>query len=229
MVLSAHTGPIGHVVVFAGGEALSPYADALLPNNAIVVAADSGYAHAQALGRTVDLLVGDFDSIEPAMLAQAEADGVSIARYPANKDASDLELALDHAYRLRPASIVVAGGSGGRFDHLIGNLVVIASPAYARARLTGLFDEALVTVIHNSVALAGEPGMTVTLLALFGDAVGVRTSGLRYPLQAETLPAGSSRGVSNEFVHAHAVVSLERGSLVAIQPATLSTMAREET
>lgn len=226
---SAHTSRSSHVVVFAGGDTLSPHAGAFLPNDAIVIAADSGYAHAQTLGRRVDLLVGDFDSIEASQLADAEANGVTIARYPADKDASDLELALNHAYLLRPTSIVIAGSAGGRFDHVLGNVAVMASPAYADARVTGLFDSALVTVIHDSAALSGEPGMTVTLLPLFGDAVGVCTSGLRYALQAETLAAGSSRGVSNEFVHAHAVVSLARGSLVAIQPAALSSTTYEET
>ncbi|MET0903755.1 MAG: hypothetical protein ABWZ52_10990, partial [Acidimicrobiales bacterium] len=58
----------------------------------------------------------------------------------------------------------------------------------------------------------------VTLLPVHGPARAVTTTGLLYPLDAEDLHAGSTRGVSNELVHDPATVALTEGVLVAIQP-----------
>ena len=70
----------------------------------------------------------------------------------------------------------------------------------------------------TDVALTGEPGDLCTLLPIGGAAVGVRTKGLRFPLDHETLEPGSTRGVSNEFLAIRATVSLDAGTLVAILP-----------
>jgi thiamine pyrophosphokinase len=60
-------------------------------------------------------------------------------------------------------------------------------------------------------------GGLLTLLPLGGDAIGVRTAGLRYALDGETLAVGRSRGLSNVVVEQPASVSLEGGSLLAIE------------
>ena len=52
----------------------------------------------------------------------------------------------------------------------------------------------------EGVSLVGAPGAVLTLLALGGPASGITTTGLRWPLRAETLQPGSTRGVSNEIV-----------------------------
>ncbi len=88
---------------------------------ALVIGADSGVEHAAALGRHVDIAVGDFDSVSPAALAAAEAAGAEVLRHPPDKDATDLELALDLAVARGARRITVVGGHGGRFDHCLAN------------------------------------------------------------------------------------------------------------
>jgi thiamine pyrophosphokinase len=71
------------------------------------------------------------------------------------------------------------------------------------------------------LALIGRPGDIVSLLPL-GDAVGVTTAGLRYPLRDEDLPAGPARGLSNVREGITATVTLRRGRLLVVEvPATL--------
>jgi thiamine pyrophosphokinase len=60
-------------------------------------------------------------------------------------------------------------------------------------------------------------GDLVTLLPLGGDAGGVRTDGLHYPLDGEDLHVGRSRGLSNVVERAPASVSLDRGTLLVIE------------
>ncbi len=66
--------------------------------------------------------------------------------------------------------------------------------------------------------LPGPAGRLCTLLPIGGPAEGVVTEGLRWPLHDETLPPGTSRGVSNEIDELPATVALRDGVLLAILP-----------
>jgi thiamine pyrophosphokinase len=206
------------VVVVAGGLPPRPEAALDVPFGAPVVAADGGLEHARALGLEVALAVGDFDSAAPEAVSAAEAAGVRVQRHPAAKDATDLELALEAALAYAPERILVLAGGGGRLDHLLAELLLLASPRWAGVELDALVGRACVHVVRGERALQGAPGELVSLLALHGPAEGVRTEGLAYPLAGETLEPGSSRGVSNVFVAPTARVRVERGVLVAVRP-----------
>jgi thiamine pyrophosphokinase len=212
------TPPASAALVFAGGDPVDAAVAARLPDAGLVVAADSGVEHALALGRDVDLVVGDFDSADPAAVDAAVADGAEVRRYPAEKDQSDLELAVRAARDSGAAQVIVVGGSGGRLDHLITNVLLLASPEFDDIDVEALLDDTRITVIRHDARLSGAPGDVCSLLAAGGPALGVRTTGLRYPLDHEDLPPGSTRGLSNELSEPVATVSLEQGTLLAVQP-----------
>src|SRR5206468_851156 len=99
------------VVVVSGGEAPAAGAAArVVPPGATVIAADHGLDHARALGLEVAVAVGDFDSASSEAIAAAERAGTRVDRHPAEKDATDLELALDAAIALQPDRILVLAG-----------------------------------------------------------------------------------------------------------------------
>lgn len=212
------------VIVVAGGVAPDPTIASRLPDAVAVVAADGGVDRARSLGLVPDVVVGDLDSVTAAGLAWAEEAGARVERHPADKDQTDLELALDLALDLGAAAsggvprIVVVDGATGRLDHAFGNLTVIAGVRYAPAEITALVDGAVVSVIHDRRVLHGEVDGVVSLFAVGGMAGGVTTTGLRWPLQDATLVPGSTWGVSNRFVAAHAEVTVASGVLLAIQP-----------
>jgi len=211
-------GPTSDVLVFAGGDPVSPTLDAHLPSVPLVIAADSGLEHAHALGRHVHLVVGDLDSVDPAALADAEARGTEVARHPAEKDATDLELAIDAARARGARRITVVGGYGGRVDHFIANAVLLTSPRFADVEIDAWIGSARVAVVRRRVEIRGVPGGLCTLLPIGGEARGVTTDGLRYPLTDDVLAPGSTRGVSNVLLGTEASVSLRDGTLLAIQP-----------
>lgn len=206
------------IVVVTGGDA--PPADdrSRVPGGAFVIAADSGIAHAQALGLPVDLAVGDFDSVGPAALARVEAAGAAVERHPRSKDATDLELALDAAAARRPSRVVVLGGHGGRVDHHLANALLLASPAYAGFAVVAHMGGATITVVRREAAVTGRPGDLVSLLAVGGPARSVTTDGLLYPLAGEDLLPGSTRGISNELAADRGRVTLVEGTLLLVQP-----------
>jgi thiamine pyrophosphokinase len=206
------------VVVVSGGD--PPPRDAVggLPAGATVIAADGGLENAHALGLETTTAIGDFDSVSGDALAAAVSAGVRLVRHPEAKDATDLELALDAALELDPARIHVLAGDGGRLDHLLAALLLLASPRYDAVPIDGSFGPAVVHVVRGERELAGEPGELISLVALGGAAEGVTTDGLAFPLVGETLEPGSSRGISNVFSAETARLRVERGVLLAVRP-----------
>lgn len=196
------------VVVIAGGPEV-PVSIAL-PPGATVIGADEG----AGFGVSVDLAVGDFDSLAATALAELGR----VERHPTEKDATDLELALDAALREQPERILVVGSAGGRLDHLFGSLLLLAADTYAGVQVDAQLGTAAVHVVRGARVLRGEPGELVSLFAVHGAAHGVTTEGLAYPLNGETLEPGSSRGTSNVFEAVEARVSVASGAVVAVRP-----------
>ena len=205
------------VVVVSGGNPPDPRAVSIVPLGAPVVAADKGLEHALSLGLEVTVAVGDFDSAAPEAVAVAESTGTRVERHPEEKDATDLELALDAAMALDPRRILVLAGDGGRLDHQLSALLLLGSERFASVEVDALVGPAWIHVVRGSRALAASPGELLTLLPL-GRAEGITTHGLVYPLRDETLEVGSSRGVSNVFEAATAQVDVRHGVLLAVRP-----------
>jgi len=206
------------VVVVAGGNPPDPDALLQVPLGVRVIAADKGLEHAISLGLEVTVAVGDFDSASPDVVARAEAGATTVERHPAEKDATDLELALDRALSMSPERIVVLSGDGGRLDHLFATLLLLGSSRYESVEIDAFIGAARVYVVRGERVIEGRPGELVSLFALHGPAEDVRTEGLTYSLDGETLEPGSTRGVSNVLVGERARVSTGSGVLVAVCP-----------
>ena len=204
------------LVVCGGGPVLAPWALPEAPD--VVIAADDGAREALRLGLEVDVVVGDMDSVPASTLAQVERAGGRVMRHPADKDATDLELALDEALTSQAERIVVAGGAGGRLDFVIANALALGHPRLAAAEVDAVFGVGRLHVVRSERTFEGTPGEVLSLLAVGGPATEVRTSGLRWTLDGQDLPAASGWGVSNEFAMAEASVSIEAGVVLVVRP-----------
>jgi len=140
-----------------------------------------------------------------------------------DKDASDLDLAIEAAVAAEVRRIVVVGGDGGRLDQLLGNALLLASDRWAGVEIDAVFGAAAVSVVRADRSFSGERGAVVSLFAVGGPAHGVTTEGLRWSLRDAELRPGSSLGLSNEFMDTTARVHVDRGVLLAIRPGTEMT------
>ena len=218
------------VIVLADGD-VAPRAalDAAWPGwaepGALVIAADGGARHAPALGLTIDRWVGDGDSLGEAGLAEIAALGIPIDRFPPDKDESDAELAVLDAVAHRATRLAIVGALGGpRLDHALANLALLALPELAGCDARLIAADARVRLLAGpgEVGLEGRVGDVVSLLPVGGDAIGVSTDGLRFPLRDEPLREGRSRGLSNVRLQPAAIVALRAGRLLIVEaPASL--------
>jgi thiamine pyrophosphokinase len=190
----------------------------------LVVAADGGARHAATLGLRIDRWVGDGDSIAPGELDRLAAAGVRIDRAPVDKDETDAELALRAVLEGDPPRITILGALGGaRLDHELGNIWLLAHPGLAGRDAVLLDGHSRIRLAGpGAVELAGRVGDVVSLLPFGGDASGITTHGLRYPLTGEPLRVGPSRGLSNVRNAPDAGLTLEEGRLLIVEtPARL--------
>lgn len=210
-----------HAIVLSGAATPQGLATALeqFPDAAIV-AADSGLAAAVALGVGVTVVVGDFDSVDRDQLDAAHRQGAAVERYSCEKDATDIELAVHTAVARGATSVCVVDSTHGRLDHFLATTSFLASPTLACTEITARIDDTHVLVVRagRAQSVPAPLGATVSLVPAGGDAVGVTTMGLRYPLTAETLRVGTTRGVSNIVDEPGANVVLERGTLLLVVP-----------
>jgi len=213
------------LVVASGDPGVAP----VPPTSDLVIAADSGLDLAEALNLDVDLVVGDMDSVSPAALHRAESRGTRIERHPAAKDETDLELAMSSAIAVGAISIHVIVGGGGRVDHAVANLMVLASPRWSDIPVSATVGESDMWVVHGRAELPLGPGDPLSILPIGGPAGGVVASGLQWPLDGETLSPWSARGVSNVVVSSPVVISLDSGVVLAVSsptPASAPSVAR---
>ncbi|HEV8252281.1 MAG TPA: thiamine diphosphokinase [Candidatus Limnocylindria bacterium] len=206
-------------IVVAGGDAV-PEDTAQLFGADLLIAADSGARWLDASGAVPDLVIGDLDSVDPILLDRLAGAGVGIERHPVEKDASDLELALARAVAAGADDVVLLGALGGRrLDHELANLLLLVGRDWLGHRLRIVRGGTTVRSVNGgeTIELSGDEGDLVTLLPIDGDAMGVETRGLRFPLDGEPLQLGRSRGLSNQVEHPPASVSLARGTLLVIE------------
>ena len=182
----------------------------------LVIAANGGAKSAVDRGWLPDVVVGDMDSVDDATFRRLEARGCEILRFPRAKDETDLELALLEAVRRGAARITVLGALGGRVDHTLANLLLLALPALEGVSVRVLEGDTEIALVQDRAEIQGRIGDTVSLIPVSGDAVGITTVGLKWALCDGTLRFGLARGVSNVMTAPSATISLRHGLLLAI-------------
>jgi len=204
-------------VVVANGE--FKHADrliALVGAANYVIAADGGANWLASVGLCPDSLVGDLDSSETPVLRALEESDCIIKRHSRAKDETDTELAIIEAVELGAQKITIIGALGGRIDHEIANLQLLSMPELRGIRTVICDGLSHVSLLIGKGRIQGNAGDAVSLLPWGGDAHGIVTEGLQYPLRSESLVAGAARGVSNVLMGTVARVQVASGALLVV-------------
>lgn len=210
------------VVIIANGVLNDPDAARALLDDArgvsatLVIAVDGGSLHARRLGVVPHLVVGDLDSLPPGEHARLSALGVRFIIHPAQKDQTDLELALEVAAQEQPDEIIVLAALGGRWDQTLANCLLLALPTMRHLPVRLVDGAQEIRLVHGEAILQGQPGDTLSLIPVFNDAQGVTLEGLFYPLQEGRLRVGSTLGISNVFTASQARIRVRDGLLLAV-------------
>lgn len=204
-------------IIFANGrlEDPPPIVREISPSD-LVIAADGGTLHCKLLGITPNVIIGDFDSLDSKDITMYQQAGVRFIQYPTHKDETDLELALQLTLKHKITNVFIIGALGARWDMTITNVLLAAQPAFSQLAISLLDGSQELVILRgkDQIDISGKPGSIISLIPIAGDAHGITTLGLEYPLNDETLYFGTSRGVSNVFLQNHAQVIIREGILL---------------
>jgi thiamine pyrophosphokinase len=210
------------VVIIANGPLPEPPLDqTLIEDNDMVVCVNGGAENAIALGFEPKVVIGDMDSMGTRLREQLQAEGCRFVEFPSRKDETDSELAVRYALSLGATELVMLGALGGRIDHTLANVMLLALPELEGVQVRLVEGDQEVLLIRDEVVIEGQPGDMISLLPLSGDVVGIHTEGLEYPLHDGTLRFGAARGVSNVLTALQARVRVGKGLLLAVHHRTL--------
>ena len=213
------------IVILAGGPATA--FDTLIKahtdnTNTFFIGVDRGAFRLMQAGFPVHLAIGDFDSLNPEEYAAVRAYADQIEQSPAEKDDTDLELAVLTAIEQFPdaSEILILGGLGGRFDHEIQIFYLVL-----QARFSGLLSKITLLDTQNIIRFVGAgchvltkmPDMTYLAFASLTPVLGFSIKEAKYELAKTDYPTNFSLS-SNEFVGDKSVtIELESGIVAVIQ------------
>ena len=211
------------VLLFANGD-ISDYSwlEPYFAQATAVIGVDGGTHHILNAGQTPTHLIGDFDSLDSQTLDRLNQKDIPVRRYPAAKDETDLELALQFAITEVASpeeEIYVFGVVGGRLDQTLANILLLAHPALAKRTVKLIAQHQAAWLITQSGSVKGHVGDIISLIPLGGDAQIDYTTNLRWNLKDESLRFGPARGVSNELTADSAEIHLKSGHLLCIHSA----------
>ena len=200
-----------HAILFIGGDPPPRQtAHSYLRTADCVIAADSGAHTAELFGVSIDILIGDMDSIGDG--PQPEA--AEVVRYPRDKDYTDTELGLREARRRGADDVTIIGGGGGRLDHLLGIYQLFNRSEPPRAWLS---SQGSAFYVDAEIRLNLPTGSLISVFPLGEGEVRLRSRGLHWPLNALHWRLGDC-GISNVSTAPEIVVSPECGAALVVVP-----------
>ncbi len=212
-------------LVLANGEAPSKkLLSRLLKESSIFVCADGGANSAARYNLKPDVIVGDLDSASKSTLKKfARVEILKVV----DDYSTDLEKTLSWVTEKGFQTVVVAGATGGRLDHFLGNLSAMVKFS-SKASIKFVDDTGEWIYIDRSKELHIPVGATISLIPV-SHCEGIVTKGLRWNLNIESLELGVRDGTSNVVVESPIHISVAKGNLILFhlyQPPSVSKISR---
>jgi thiamine pyrophosphokinase len=172
----------------------SPKLTAMAASGHPLLAADGGANHLARLGLRPKAVVGDLDSISADTRAWLGEDRMV---HQPDQDRTDLDKALTYVFdELGITHLTVLAALGGRTDHDLGNLGLLAHRAMGE-RLVFMSEEDTILAVAGEASLNARPGETWSFWT-FDPSVRVTVEGVRWPIKDARIDVGGRPSISNE-------------------------------
>ncbi len=187
-----------------------------------LLAADGGADHLARIGLRPAAVIGDLDSISPE--TRAWLGETSLIERP-DQDRTDLDKALEYAFdNLGAEHVTVIAALGGRIDHELGNLGLLARLAMGE-RLVFEGADHRVLAIAGEAALVAQPGETWSFWT-YDPSVRVTIDGVRWPIEDAAIDAGGQPSISNQATEEEVRVQATGGAVIVMRHLTRLNVER---
>lgn len=220
-----------HILIITGGYLNIEFAREYIKTLSYdrVFAVDKGLAYADTLGLVPSYIVGDFDTVEEALLNEYERKiekgeiAAYIERYPAKKDAVDTELALMKAIEDGARRITLLAATGNRLDHMLMNLELLLQAECAGRECYVVDETNRVQMLSSDgrgscrIEKDRQYGKYLSIIPMTGVVEDLTIEGVMYPLKDRTVYQGSSLTVSNQITEKEARISIKKGAALVME------------
>lgn len=184
-----------------------------------IISVDGGLHNTLKMGFNPHLVIGDMDSIssrEKTGLKQkfSAAEFISAGQV---KDESDTRLAVEHVLGKGIKNITITGATGGRIDHTLANILILAAPELKSVSIRIINEENEIFCMNSSGTVTGKTGKIISIFSFTPYTRFIKTVGLRYPLIDEKLFQSPVRGLSNIFSSDEVYLEFDKGQLLIIK------------
>lgn len=183
------------------------------------IGADRGAWTLTKFALHVHYAVGDFDSTKEKELEAIQNNAAHFEQYPAEKDKTDIEIAILKAIELQAETIYLFGVTGGRLDHELINIQLLHSIADKNIRgiLVDKNNKLELTTAREHIVKHDEDYPYISFIPFTQEVKGLSLTGFYYPLENETITWGSTLCISNKLLSISGTFSYSEGILLLIK------------
>lgn len=209
-------------IIISGGVIDDEFVGNILAEEeeAYVIGVDRGVEYLYHHEIMPQYIVGDFDSIDPEVIAYYRNEtNVAIREFNPIKDATDTEIAIRLGITLGSHELIILGATGGRIDHLWANIQTLAVACKAGVQAYILDDKNKIYVIDKPCTIKKKEafGPYLSVFTLSGEVFDFNLTGTKWPLRHHTLKPYDSLTVSNRFEEDAVKIDFTSGVLVVME------------
>lgn len=185
-------------------------------NHDFIICADGGVKHCVAMGLSIDLVIGDLDSISESQLSYVSKKGIPVQKYPTEKDETDLEIALTYLVENNFEMITMMGVTGHRLDHSLANIFLLKKLNNKQVFGRIIDDNNIIYYLEGKLQIPKQ-SKYLSVIPLSDRGVIVSLEGVYYPLNKKHISFGSTLGISNEINEEYAQIEIHSGGALIIE------------
>ncbi len=199
-------------LLIANGAPVSRAKLRTLANNKSIMVLDGAYEYVKHCDLQIDILLGDFDSINPAVLAQVKTTSVQVVHAP-DQNKTDLEKGILYLDQLSARSIVIAAATGQRLQHTLYNLRILKKFHEVTRPLQLVTEDEYINYVENDeLPISGKINDSIGILG-FPEAR-ITSMGLKYEVEDYPLQFELAASVANALMQEQASVKVQGGALI---------------
>lgn len=211
-------------LIVTGGTMDLEFAGSFLKNRRfdLVVAVDGGLEYLKPLGIVPHAVVGDFDTVnQEVFLEYHRMEKVAWEVHRPEKDETDTELAIETAIKMGAEDITMLGGTGGRIDHMLANIHLLAGCLERGIAACMVDRQNRICILDGETTFYRRNlhGKYLSFIPLTEQVLGITLTGFQYPLTRRNITIGREAGlcVSNELVEEKGTITFDSGLLICVE------------
>lgn len=197
------------IIIASGNIIKKEIFDEIYSESDFIICADGGLNYLDILNIKPNLIVGDFDSADINLLEKYK--NVEIKKYPAEKNFTDTEIAIEEAIACGFNEITIFGATGTRLDHTMANILLIERYIKNDISIKIVDNNNYISILNKDITINRKEGYFLSIIPISEYIDGITLKGMKYPLVDVKVNRGSTLCISNEIIAKSAEINIKNG------------------